>query len=250
MKRFTLIPHGQYHRSRRYFRTALLFLFCLLLPASAWCKGKDSVRVTIFGDSYSTFEGYLTPDTNEVWYFTAAHQQRGNDVNRVEQTWWWQVKERMGWKVERVNAYSGSTVCYTGYNREDYTPRSFLTRLPNLGEPDIILVCAATNDSWCGAPIGEYQYGNWTRQDLFSFRPAMAKLCHDLKAQYPQAELLFMLNSELKESINESISTICRHYGVPLLKLHDIDKQRGHPSVAGMKAIADQVIKYFKARSK
>ena len=34
------------------------------------------------------------------------------------------------------------------------------------------------------------------------------------------------------------------------LKLHDIDKQRGHPSVAGMKAIADQVIKYFKARSK
>ena len=87
MKRFTLIPHGQYHRSRRFFRTALLFLFCLLLPASAWCKGKDSVRVTIFGDSYSTFEGYLTPDTNEVWYFTAAHQQRANDVNRVEQTW-------------------------------------------------------------------------------------------------------------------------------------------------------------------
>ena len=232
-------------------RTFSLFLLILLLvPGSAWCKGKDkdSVRVTIFGDSYSTFEGYLTPDTNEVWYFTEAHQQRGNDVNRVEQTWWWQVKERMGWKLEHVNAYSGSTVCFTGYRKEDYTPRSFLTRLPNLGEPDIILVCAGTNDSWCGAPIGEYKYGNWTREDLFHFRPAMAKLCHDLKAQYPQAGYLFMLNSELKESINESVRIICAHYGIPLLELHDIDKQRGHPSIAGMKAMAQQVVQFFKKR--
>lgn len=227
----------------------LLLLLAALLPASAKVTGKDSLSVTIFGDSYSTFEGYLTPDTNEVWYFTAARQQQGNDVNRVEQTWWWQVKERMGWKVERVNAYSGSTVCFTGYNKQDYTPRSFLTRLPNLGEPDIILVCAATNDSWCGAPIGEYQYGNWTRSNLFSFRPAMAKLCHDLKTQYPQAEILFILNSELRESINESVRVICRHYGIPLLELHDIDKQRGHPSVAGMKAIADQVVHVLSTES-
>lgn len=227
---------------------SVIILCIVLLPILAMAKGKDSVRVTIFGDSYSTFEGYLTPDTNEVWYFPEARQQKGNDVNRVEQTWWWQVKERMGWKLERVNAYSGSTVCFTGYRKEDYTPRSFLTRLPYLGEPDIILICAGTNDSWCGAPVGEYQYGNWTRQDLFSFRPAMAKLCHDLKAQYPQAELLFILNSELKESINESVRTICKHYGIELLELHDIDKQRGHPSVAGMKAMAKQVVQFFKKR--
>ena len=40
--------------------------------------------------------------------------------------------------------------------------------------------------------------------------------------------------------------TICRHYGVECLDLHDIDKQRGHPSQKGMKAIAKQVLKRLK----
>ncbi len=223
-----------------------LLLLILLLPAVSKAADRDSLRVTIFGDSYSTFEGYLTPDTNEVWYFAPPRSQKNNDVRKVEETWWWQVKERMGWKVDRVNAYSGSTVCCTGYGKADYTPRAFITRLPNLGEPDIILVCAATNDSWCGAPIGEYKYGEWTKEELFSFRPAMAKLCYGLRTQYPKAKVLFMLNSELKESINESVRTICKHYDIPLLELQDVDKQAGHPSVAGMKSIADQVVKYFK----
>lgn len=225
---------------------ALLILLLSLFATTLSAARRDSLRVTIFGDSYSTFEGYLTPDTNEVWYFAPPRQQPGNDVSRVEQTWWWQVKENLGWKVDRVNAYSGSTVCFTGYNRADYTARSFVTRLPNLGEPDVILVCAATNDSWAGAPIGEYKYGDWTTRDLYSFRPAMAKLCYGLNTQYPNAKVLFILNSELKESINESVRTICRHYGIHLLELKDVDKQKGHPSVAGMKAIAKQVTEYVK----
>ncbi len=224
----------------------------LLLAVSLFISGmisaadKDSIRVTIFGDSYSTYEGYLTPDTNEVWYFAPPRQQKNNDVSRVEETWWWQVKERMGWKVDRVNSYSGSTVCCTGYRKEDYTSRAFITRMSNLGEPDVILVCAATNDSWCGAPIGEYKYGEWTREELYSFRPAMAKLCWGLRTHYPQARVLFILNSELKESINESVRTICKHYDIPVLELQNVDKQGGHPSVAGMRSIADQVVKVLK----
>ena len=74
----------------------------------------------------------------------------------------------------------------------------------------------------------------------------MAKLLADLRQHYPNARLLFMLNSELKESINESVHTICRHYGVECLDLHDIDKQLGHPSQKGMKAIAEQVLERLK----
>lgn len=211
--------------------------------AAAASETMDSLRVTIFGDSYSTFEGWLSCDTNEVWYSpTMKHK---NDCRAVEQTWWHQVLGRMGWRLERNNSYSGSTVCFTGYRKEDYTNRSFVNRLAYLGEPDLILCCAATNDSWCGAPIGEYKYADWTRADLFTFRPAMAKLCEGLRTHYPRARVLFILNSELKPEINESVETICRHYGIELLRLHDIDKQGGHPSVAGMKAFADQVVEYF-----
>ena len=222
---------------------ALSFAPCAAQAPDAAGPAADSLRVTIFGDSYSTFQGWLSCDTNEVWY--SPEMTHKNDCRAVEQTWWHQVLGRMGWRLERNNSYSGSTVCFTGYRKEDYTNRSFVNRLAYLGEPDLILCCAATNDSWCGAPIGEYKYADWTREDLFTFRPAMAKLCEGLRTHYPKARVLFILNSELKPEINESVEVICRHYGIELLRLHDIDKQAGHPSVAGMKAMADQVAGYF-----
>lgn len=37
------------------------------------------------------------------------------------------------------------------------------------------------------------------------------------------------------------MKTICDHYQVPYIQLHDIDKQWGHPSQKGMRQIAEQV---------
>ena len=230
-----------------------LSLFFVLISLCANAQN-DSLRISILGDSYSTFYGCVVPDTNAIWYFPDGHKsaQKGNDVRKVEQTWWHQVVKRLGAKLERNNAYSGATICYTGYRpaegkpHADYSDRAFITRSNWLGNPDVILVCGATNDSWCGAPIGDYVFGNWTNKQLYSFRPAMAKLLYDLKGNYPMARIVFILNSELKDEINESVHTICKHYNVPCLDLHNIDKQWGHPSVAGMKSFADQVVEFLK----
>ena len=205
-------------------------------------------RVTIFGDSYSTFEGYLTPATNEPWYWTedSPHRDKNNDVTRVEQTWWWQVIEQMGWQLEMNNSYSGSTVGYFGYQNENYQPRSFNTRVENLGEPDVILSCCITNDSWTGEKLGNYKYANWTENDMWYFRPAMARLCAQLKMNYPMARTYIILNTQLKPEFCESLQVICKHYGLPVIVLHDIDKQDGHPSIAGHKAFAQQVVEYLK----
>ena len=35
---------------------------------------------------------------------------------------------------------------------------------------------------------------------------------------------------------------ICRHYGIENIRLHDIDKQWGHPSVQGMQSIDVSVL--------
>ena len=221
----------------------------LFVAALAWAaQAQDSLRVTIFGDSYSTFEGYLTPRYNEPWYYTPdnPHHAKGNDVTRVEHTWWWQVIDQMGWKLEMNNSYSGSTVGYAGYNYDNYKPRSFNTRVENLGNPDIILSCCITNDSWTGELVGNYKWANWTDDDLWFFRPAMARLCSVIKQNYPLARVYFILNTDLKPEHAESMRVICRHYGLPLIELHDIDKQLGHPSQAGMKAIAQQVMDFVK----
>ena len=223
-------------------------LIALAAAFTLAAQAQDSLRVTIFGDSYSTFEGWLTPADNESWYFSAdsPHRQKGNDVVLVEQTWWWQVIDQMGWKLEMNNSYSGATVGYAGYNYDNYKPRSFNTRVENLGNPDIILSCCITNDSWTGELVGEYKWANWTDNDLWFFRPAMARLCSVIKQNYPMARIYFILNTELKPEHAESMRVICRHYGLPLIELHDIDKQWGHPSQAGMKAIAQQVMDFVK----
>lgn len=221
-----------------------IFLFCLLsiilMPTAAQVKP----TVAVLGDSYSTFEGFI-PQGNEVWYHVPADLKH-TDVTKVEQTWWWQVIKEGGYKKGMINSYSGATICYTGYNDADYSARSFITRATNLGNPDIILICGATNDSWCGAPVGNYKYENWKRADLYTFRPAMAKLLNDIQEYYPGVAVYFILNSELREDINASVLEICKHYQIPVIKLHDIDKISGHPSVKGMKSFAQQVLKVIK----
>ena len=69
----------------------------------------------------------------------------------------------------------------------------------------------------------------------------MAYMLARMKELYPTADIYFISNDGLKESITQSVGTICSHYGVPLIQLRGIDKKSGHPSVVGMKQIADQV---------
>ena len=113
--------------------------------------------------------------------------------------------------------------------------------MDNLGSPDIILVFGGTNDSWANVPVGEYVYQSPTTEQLYSFRPAMAYMLDGLSRLYPDAEVWFILNTGLKPEINESVAEICRHYNVPVIRLTDIDKDWGHPTAKGMKAIASQV---------
>jgi len=203
--------------------------------------GAQTKRVSVLGDSYSTFEGVI-PEGNAIWYFKNNNPKQ-TDVNRKEQTWWSLLIERKGWTLEKNNSYSGSTICNTGYRKEDYSDRSFVTRMDNLGNPDVILIFGATNDSWAHSPIGEFKYENITTDDLKAFRPAMARMLSWMKEHYAGKELYFILNDGLSTDITSSAKTICEHYGVKCICLQSIDKKAGHPSVKGMKQIADQVEK-------
>ena len=86
------------------------FLLTLSVILIALCANaqRDSLRISILGDSYSTFYGCVVPDTNAIWYFPDGNKyvQKGNDVRKVEQTWWYQTIKRLGAKLERNNAYS------------------------------------------------------------------------------------------------------------------------------------------------
>jgi len=224
-----------------------LYSVCLLLAISctvALAQAKPSV--SILGDSYSTFEGYLTPDTMDIWYFEGAQDARRTDVKSVSETWWMQLIKKKNWKLEVNNSWSGSTICYTGYRDEDYSRRSFITRVPALGSPDIILIFGGTNDSWANAPIGEFKYSDWRRSDLYTFRPAMACMLAKIKERYPTADVYVISNDGLKPEITGSMEQICKHYDVPMIQLHGISKTAGHPNVQGMMQIAEQLDREIK----
>ena len=221
-------------------------LFLLLLIATLGLNAQVRPTVAVLGDSYSTFEGFI-PKGHPEWYRTNVNKA-ATDVDKVEQTWWWQVVKNGGYKLGVNDSYSGSTVCFTGYDDADSSDRSFVTRATNLGTPDIILVCGGTNDSWCGAKVGEYKYEGWKRADMYYFRPALAKLYTVLREHYPNVEIYFILNDCLRDDINESVDVISKHYGVPVIKLSGIDKQNGHPNVKGMKTFADQVLSALKKK--
>ena len=217
-----------------------LCLFFFMLQAGAQVRK----TVAILGDSYSTYQGFI-PSGQACWYKIPAKTNM-TDVCDVEQTWWWQVIKEGGYKLGKNESYSGATICNTGYSGNDYTDRSFVTRCTRLGNPDIILICGGTNDLWAGVKMGEYKYAGWTKADLYKFRPAMAKMLSDIRHHYPNVDVYFILNSELKEEINTSVDEVCAHYDVPVIKLVDIDKKSSHPSIKGMRSFADQVLKVIK----
>ncbi|MCR5711560.1 MAG: SGNH/GDSL hydrolase family protein [Prevotella sp.] len=214
-------------------------LYTVVVIACIAVQAQSKRGISILGDSYSTFKGYVVPDTNYVWY--PQEKAENNDVQDVRQLWWHQMIREHGYRLCQNNSFSGATICHTGYKGDDYSDRSFCTRLRYLGSPDVILVFGGTNDSWAKSPIGDFQYGNWQKSDLYNFRPAMAYLLANLQNYYPGTEVYVIINTELSEEVTSSMKTICDHYNVKYIQLVDIEKQWGHPSQKGMKAIADQV---------
>jgi hypothetical protein len=222
-------------------KNLLSLLFALLIPLLVCAQNRP--RVSVLGDSYSTFQGYI-PEGNEAWYYTPVDTSR-TDVDNVTQTWWWQVINQAGCLIEKNDSYSGATVSYHGYDNQDYSARSFITRLPRLGSPDVIFIFGGTNDDWAGAELGEYQYDHFTQADFYTYRPALAYLLQQAKERYPNVKILFIINSELRKEIVESTKVICSHYSIPYIELKDIDKKLNHPTVKGMKAIAQQVLEFI-----
>lgn len=213
-----------------------IILITLALALMATTANGQSKKISVLGDSYSTFDGY-NPKGQAPFYPDA-----NNDVKEVGQTWWSLYIAATGNTLEVNDSWGGTTVCNTGYFKSNSTNSSFNSRLWKLGNPDIIFVFGGTNDAWANAPVGEYKYSHITKADCACLRPAIAYMLDALQRIYPDATIYTILNSELKEDVNESFREVSKHFGVQLIELHDIEKQNGHPSIKGMQAICDQLL--------
>ncbi len=222
---------------RKIFILSLLVAFASAMELGASTLKEKYGSFSVIGDSYSTFMGFTEPLDNAQWYPHA-----GNAMASVEQTWWMLFERATGITLEQNNSYSGSTICTHSWNNTTDLTNSFVGRVDNLRKAGLIIVEGATNDNNAGSALGEYVWSDFSDAQKRTFRGGTAYVIDFLQKKYPEAQIVFMLNSQLRGDINESVAVICEHYNVPLLRLHDITKIEDHPDIPGMLAIKEQLI--------
>lgn len=205
-------------------------------------------NVLIFGDSYSTFKGYI-PEGYAVYY--SENERPETDVRQVAETWWYQVITETNSHLCLNNSWSGSTICYTGYNNTDCSESSsFIYRFNKLLEDgffeqnkiDTVFVFGGTNDNWANAPIGSLMFSDWQKSDLYSVLPAICYFFKKLKDTLPKANIYCLINTELKPEISGGLKTASEKYGITPISFENIDKRNGHPTIKGMEDIKNQVL--------
>lgn len=160
-------------------------------------KSKEGLGVKqnntiIFGDSYSTFEGFI-PAGYDVYY--SEENRDGTGVTDVAQTWWHMLAREADLNLVLNDSWSGSTMGHTGYGNADCSKTSsFIFRLRQMIENGFfqkneihkVFVFGGTNDNCCGATLGEAKYENWVEDDLFFVLPAIAYFLQLLKKTCPR----------------------------------------------------------------
>ena len=234
-------------------KTVLIALASVVVLSSCTKTPEPSeespLSFSILGDSFSTFEGYVTPDANDVWYYERI------GVTSVEQMWWHKMASEMEWILDKNNSFSGSLICnFWGFNAGlYYKPHSFINRMDNLGDPDVIFIQGGTNDVWNGAYHGKFVYSDWTEGDLEYYRPALAYMFDSMKRLYPKAKLYFMIDMGLCDydpvarTFVEDALKIANHYNIDCIKLYDIHKSWSHPDAEGQEDIARQVLEVLES---
>jgi hypothetical protein len=212
---------------------------------------------SVIGDSYSSFAGYMADENAAVWYPASSNgMDDTNDVERVEQTWWWKFANEYGSRLIENDSWSGSTVSYDGYGTGlmDGKANSFVVRADLITTPELIIVFGATNDEWAAADtgrtdfLGDYlykPYADYTDDELTYFRPALACLFDKLQHKNIGSKIVFVLNQGMN-STKESVRTVCQHYNVPMMQVSNVALGHSHPTEAGMEMIKDQLIDFVK----
>lgn len=207
----------------------------------------DLGNVLIMGDSYSTFSGYIPQ--GYLAYYTPDGGP-GTDVNAVEQTWWHLLLSRNPSRLLLNNSWSGSTVCYTGYEGVDCSrSSSFIYRWRQLVEQgffrdnrvDTVFFFGGTNDSWAQVPLGEPAFQDPGEEALYRVLPAAGYFLNLMRQTLPEARIYCLINTELLPQLQQTMLEGCRRFGIRPVTFTHIHTGSGHPTVQGMQDIARQV---------
>lgn len=231
-------------------------------------------RVSVIGDSISTFRGYIE------YGFPAHYPTTDGDVTLVKQTYWYRLiyDYMSNAKLDTNLSYSGSEVSRNA--TQAYGP-CFFERFEEygLGSPDIVLIHGGTNDYAHGVAAlstgyliqGSAAPTDAQMQALFDaaesdlgslndreFCSAYIKLICMIRQKYPDVKIVCIIGDYVSIGIQKSIKAIAEHYGAGCVDLyavngfndqtympkHDYNPDTGkgcHPGAVAMEFIAEKI---------
>lgn len=224
---------------------------------------------SVLGDSISTFRGY-----NPVGY--AVFFPEYGEVKRVEDTWWQRVADDLELTLYANGSSSGATVTGDSTGMED--PRCACNELrtndlsgPEGACPDKIVIYLGTNDMLNAVPLGDNDgTGLVEAGEVETFSDAYTLMLDKVQANYPLAEIYcctllpvgdygtatpyvdFVNGGQLTSAdYGNVIVRIAEARGLPVIdlsdcgvaidNLHEMTSDGVHPTVEGMRCIAEAV---------
>lgn len=236
-------------------------------------KGK---KLSIFGDSISTFKGWI-PEGNAVYYTGTSH-----GVSKVQETWWMKTIMALGYELLVNNSWSGRAVSSVRDGNPDhatsggYREQNVLQLKSGNVLPDVIIIKMGINDYNLECPLGNYDGSTALPSDPSTFTNAYAMMLDLIMTNFPLAKVYCCTlmqceqngdagfpeingNGESLTAFNNAIRQLAHAFGAEVLDhdtcgltyynmaiyMGDYNPETGkglHPNAAGHSLIANQTI--------
>jgi len=207
-------------------------------------KKAENTLLSYFGDSITTYENCI-PDG-----FISYYPVGGCDVDSKEDTWWYQLTQKLGYTLLMNNSFSGTMVTKgTIYPNDEWygtnDKRIELCAKDGIN-PDIIIIHMGTNDFSHGVSVT-------------SFTTAYKLMLDRLYYFYDDVEIYLCLHPynkygdkvvQIRLDYNEAIKKIANEYHLTYFDLTEVITKDNvqtmmcynpHPSALGMKTMADYI---------
>ena len=188
---------------------------CLIEDGCTNCPSNDAVKecqknikVAIYGDSVSTYEGYINGvdgDSNHMAYYS-------NQQMSMSETWWARVINSKGWRLLANDSIGNTRVTWDGTTNDNerigqkyYMAGDYRTNsVGSKGVPDKILIFAGINDIYADeVSIGSVSSATSNNDSVFA--NAYNSMIKKLKSKYPNVDIVCIIPYIPKYQTNSTV---------------------------------------------